>query len=438
MATLQTFKGPRMLIKFPGEWKENTPYEYMSAVYDATGQSWLSKTDVPAGAALEEGKYWVPWNAPNAQFALLQQTVQSFDQRITVNADNIKSNTENIVKNSEDIANKRSHIVIIGDSYSDQYYLPNGTLWCETVAQRLGCELHNYAEGGAGFVATSDHQKITFSQEIDQAASDDAFPNEQVAYVLILGGTNDLRENTSTNKNTLNNAIASTIQNAKSSFQHSNIIYLGSSTYANFKNKTMSDSEIICEYYIQDQCNNQVATAGLTFFWIGQPQFFTNGYVGHPNQLAHDAFANAVIGAISGGGNAFKHSVTVEPTLSDDVSGEYTLSTNGAGVNKFTVVMTNKEVNFNLGTQLRDDSTQWSGLPKIALPFNFRIPHETSNDVPKQVEIINVRVSDTSHNNLLHALIQYKSTNSLLVYPNIFGSTTSQIMDIYYNFPFFV
>lgn len=120
---LQTFVGPRILVRFAGAWEQSQAYEYMTAVYDTAYQSWVSKCDVPANTPLVEGNYWMKWSDPNAQFQLLQQTVQTFDGRIASNTNAITQTNENVSGISDALKSTKKrklgyYAVVIGNSYT--------------------------------------------------------------------------------------------------------------------------------------------------------------------------------------------------------------------------------------------------------------------------------------------------------------------------------
>ena len=77
--------GPRITFHFAGEWNAETSY----VLYDVVrinGTSYIAnKISIAKGVNPETDNdvHWVQWNDPNAQVELLQQTVNSFDARIT-------------------------------------------------------------------------------------------------------------------------------------------------------------------------------------------------------------------------------------------------------------------------------------------------------------------------------------------------------------------
>ena len=77
--------GPRITFHFVGEWDAETSYVLYDVVR-VNGTSYIgNKINIAKGINPESDNnvHWVKWNDPNAQVELLQQTVNSFDERIT-------------------------------------------------------------------------------------------------------------------------------------------------------------------------------------------------------------------------------------------------------------------------------------------------------------------------------------------------------------------
>lgn len=460
--------GPRVTPHFvkPSLWSALTTYHFFDAVHDAAGASYVAiKPEVPAGTELTDEGYWFLWADPNSQFADLSELVKTFNGRITQNTADIATKAPNNHA-SEDttygvgnaanyghvrlatdetptdsgensgiaatpsfvakqIAATKKKVVLIGDSFSEQRYLPDGKLWIDTVAERMNFTVYNFAEGGSGFIASGDRNG-TFASNLNKAISDVRFSNDDVDYLLVMGGTNDIKEQTNfSSYASMRNAIQNLFNTATSNFKNAAVIYVGSSVFETFKNKSMSDSSIISEYGIQQMCNDIMPTMSLTFFWPGQTAFFTNGYSGHPNQEGHNAFANAVIASFNGAGNAFKHVMYLTPTLKD--GSEYHLSTTGAGSNKVVITATPTKVTMNYQTNLTTE-TSYTSNAELVYPLNLVELYEG-----ERATVINVATTRVQDSNFRNGLpVMYQTTNSALkILVNILGSTTSKTMDLY-------
>ena len=365
MATLQTFKGPRMLVKFPGAWEENTAYEYMSAVYDASGQSWLSKTDVPSGAALEEGEYWIPWNAPNAQFALLQQTVQTFDQRITDNEEKIESEQnarEQAIKSEQNareqaieseqnareqadtqLENRVSAIetelgtapimLVIGDSWSDPSASYVETMWPIKVAQQLGCTLINKAQTGASFYQLSGTPQI-YNQL--QNAISEISDKDNVKYIFVVGGVNDMINSVSNTNFT--GAINNVLATAKNTFTKAKITGCCDIPYREYSNRTQIDYLTGVQWYA-NCCRYQ----GLKFIDIHEMSGYKDMYIDdmlHPSAFGMGYLANRLLdGDVYTAFNTKTYPISggqiVLRTMGRNVFGQIQLSENPSGMVSF-------------------------------------------------------------------------------------------------------
>ena len=84
--------GPRVTPNFvkPREWNAQTTYHFFDAVRDTAGSAYIAtKPVVPAGTPLTDEGYWFLWADPDPKFDELNETVKTFNQRITQNTDDI-------------------------------------------------------------------------------------------------------------------------------------------------------------------------------------------------------------------------------------------------------------------------------------------------------------------------------------------------------------
>ena len=292
------------------------------------------------------------------------------------------SNLQTRVTNLE----AKKDMVIIGDSYSSRTYLDsNYDLWCERVAETLNLTLHNFADPGAGFLADGDERNSTFSSQINEAYSDNTFDNDNVEYLFIYGGTNDLRYYPTSNvKSVYINAYNSTLENARNKFPNAKIIFLGSNSFLNMYYKAMEDGENITELWIDYNVKNSInfkeyniVSIDLTLFYLGMNDFYTNGISGHPNYIGHRQFADAVINGLTSSSNAFKHLITATPEVDSSSSSIWSVSNTLAGSNIYQLRITDKEVDLYLSSCITRNAS--SGNMLLKLPFNIRIPYSTLN-----------------------------------------------------------
>ena len=84
--------GPRVTPNFvkPREWNAQTTYHFFDAVRDVAGNAYVAtKPVVAAGTPLTDEDYWFLWADPDTRFDDLNETVKTFNQRITQNTNDI-------------------------------------------------------------------------------------------------------------------------------------------------------------------------------------------------------------------------------------------------------------------------------------------------------------------------------------------------------------
>lgn len=227
---------------FMGTWNATTEYPPYSIVEDpSTGDSYTSLAQVPAGTPLSNETYWAKTGKYNQQFKDLQDTVESYDGRITGaqnDADAAQAAAENAQAAADAADNKAdtkapiSHasaqttygqgtsslfghvklynatgtqtdggitpaavksyvdaqiasatqtpgIIVIGDSWS-----ANTGVW-EKVSEKLGLTLYKYAVSSMGFIQGT----TNFQVQLQSAVSD--HKNDNIAMICIYGLSND-------------------------------------------------------------------------------------------------------------------------------------------------------------------------------------------------------------------------------------------------------
>lgn len=230
--TGRTAIGPRITPNFITDpWSSDNTYQYYDVVL-VEGNSYIARKAVPAGIQITNTEYWIHWADPNAQFQELQNTVQTFDGRITENATAIQNEvtraTQAETVNSNAIAklNAKKVCVIIGDSFSNA--AQSGTpLWYTNY-----CNVKNYtpytnARDGAGYTIDGN----TFLDQLN-TANTAITDKSTVAEVIIFGGLNDTRSS-SFNEDTFAQALSDTLDAAKSYFPNALIWVVGPQSFCN-------------------------------------------------------------------------------------------------------------------------------------------------------------------------------------------------------------
>lgn len=212
--------GPRIIPHLwdPILWDASTQYDAL-AVVQYNGTPYIARYVPPQGTLPTDTEYWVRWADFNAQMAQLQQTVESFDNRITANATDIDtleaivprsafSSTNTVQKAINDEVTARqqavsaeasaresadsalsasvdllskTHFGVIGDSFSEGM-----TDWPRLIAPIIGKTPIVKAVSGTGFVTGT-----TFKTQLQNLASDANF--NKCAFIIVYGGVNDWR-----------------------------------------------------------------------------------------------------------------------------------------------------------------------------------------------------------------------------------------------------
>lgn len=192
--------GPRVTIAPKGAWDASTSYEFYDAVFDGKGNSYIAKKpSVPAGTPVTDENYWTVWTPGNQQLAELQETVTTFDNRITANTTGLateQKDRENAV-NALDAIVETEDIICIGDSFgsgitgADTEKSTWG--WLNYIASHKPKNVRNVytntstvIAGNTGFTSTR-----TFLAVITDIVQNVIENPKTVKHVYITGGTND-------------------------------------------------------------------------------------------------------------------------------------------------------------------------------------------------------------------------------------------------------
>lgn len=207
--------GPRITFNFiTSGYNQGNSYNYYDVV-NIDGTSYIAIQDVPANTPITNTAYWIKWNDPNAQYALLQNTVQAFNGRLTA--------TETVVKQNTDAINKLDRTV------NDGKYLCLGDSWvaggeiARIIAARKNLDLVNKAVSGASFTAFSNYVK-TIDEEINEAVSAVGDPN-LVKLITLVASVNDVSHHDEISQSQLNTAVGTTLSSIKNKFPNAEIIF---------------------------------------------------------------------------------------------------------------------------------------------------------------------------------------------------------------------
>lgn len=244
---VRQYIGARYIPLFPDDpiWDSTKTYEPLTVVQNL-GSSYVSRQYVPAGIDISNTNYWVQWADFNSQIEAYRAEVQTFDGRITTNANDIDaletiipksafSSSNTVKKRIDDLAAllpsnsfsrsntvatamdnlqanvstqllnavqnfRDSYVVIIGDSWNagaadgalSNYDIANG--WGAQLADRLhmnASKTLNYAQPSAGFVSEGGSQNRTFRSLLDLADAALGDNRNKVSHIIVGGGVND-------------------------------------------------------------------------------------------------------------------------------------------------------------------------------------------------------------------------------------------------------
>lgn len=189
--------GPRFILKFadPIEWDANTQYEPMIAVM-YQGNSYISRTYVPAGVVPTNEEYWAPSGMYNAQIEQYRREVQEFDGRITAVENSYSQMRLELDGLEKYIRNKR--ILILGDSLADPNIHWSTTVnytWpleFEKLVAPYGATIVNLSLSSRGYVYKAGSPSLNNADVLIATDLTD------IDTIILCGGINDFLQNIKT------------------------------------------------------------------------------------------------------------------------------------------------------------------------------------------------------------------------------------------------
>lgn len=197
--------GPRVTLHFVQDYKQANSYNYYDVV-NIDGTSYIAIKNVPANTPITDTEYWVKWNDPNAQFALLQDTVNGFNGRVTALENDfdslgtasrkewtnaVEQDSDSLITSGGVYSAINKTLCIIGDSYTQQ-----GT-WVNRFASANGfSSVKNYGVSGSAYYPGSSNN---FTAQLNQLIADFKGKHKEIGMILVVGGTNDFAKPTSGN-----------------------------------------------------------------------------------------------------------------------------------------------------------------------------------------------------------------------------------------------
>lgn len=343
------------LFADPIDWDINRQYEPLTIVY-YQGNSYTSKQAVPTNIDITNTDYWVVTGNYNAQIEQYRREVQTFDGRITANAQAIANevtarmqqdtairalitaldgelDTEKSTRAAADTQirtdfaaadsqirrdfaaadgvlgaristletrTQKTDMVVIGDSFSDPDDASAvSVMWHDYVARAYNLTKHVYAKGGTGFLVGGTNK---FESQADRAIAE--LDATKVAKVFVFGGINDVNQSGIT-PSTFTNAVKDTIEKLLNAFPNAQIVVMGICPTRNADATGDHESEWPdhrYDIYTTHLANGAMTarTGCVTFIPFNNFTYFSTGFYQtnnwHPSFVGHKQIASKVLG----------------------------------------------------------------------------------------------------------------------------------------------
>lgn len=206
----------------PIEWNKANTYEPLTVV-TYQGNSFTSKTFVPANTDITNTTYWALTGNYNAQVEQYRQEVQNVSDEVT------------LIQNAIDKSGYYdfSKVLCYGDSFTEGYGLSNPATenWATQFMSMVnGGTLERYYNGAAGFVAVGNTSHLNYEDDFDQNVWPQVSANANTyTCIIVQGGLNDGNQAISTEQA----AVTSFINNLKGKFPNAKLLFLTCNYYQN-------------------------------------------------------------------------------------------------------------------------------------------------------------------------------------------------------------
>lgn len=224
------------LPDFQGEWDRTKEYPPLSVVSApagidnvTAGDSYTALDWVPVGTPLTDTTYWAKTGNYNADVSskapkyhasaesiyglgtsALNGHVKLSDDSSNGTAVGVHTFNDQFAKKTDSLFNVEA--VAVGDSITRGYGLsqPSMQSWAAVLSDMMGWTLHNYAVDGTSFAGVG----ASFINQLNDAAADGTFSNDNIKVVVIGGGINDH----SNDIGSIPSAVVNTINTAHTNF----------------------------------------------------------------------------------------------------------------------------------------------------------------------------------------------------------------------------
>ena len=314
----------------------------------------------------------------------IEDNQEELENKINNLTSQLASVSSKVDKNINDISliktalttkqDKQDKMLVIGDSWSIEdypYFSDMSNMWQHLVAKQLNLQLINYAKSGAGFTVSDN----LFSTQLNQAIANTSYNKNEVKYIFVFGGINDLDFGTPSN---VKSSCTSIINTLKTNYPKSQIIIMGCNTQVTFKK---GDSNTT--YNTMDITNMLQESAyenGVTFI---DAQPFLYGITNTINVHEHPSL-EGMKGIAYGVLSSLNSSYTRQ--ANDNANASYTLTTETANAPSF-IIQTSVKNNtltmlFFVSNIVSKSSTQnyIYNIPEITLPYMNAEPLKNLSD----------------------------------------------------------
>lgn len=195
------------------------------------------------------------------------------------------------------VAQHRKKMLVIGDSLSGSTYVAANSRWCVLLAARLNADLYVFQANGAGYAEPGVGGK-TFNNLVADAHLSTQFDDEDIDYLFIFGGTNDISETML--PSAISGAFDDTVTAARGYFPNAKL-YICSTT-ARYDHLKLVSSTRQGEVYQLKAWRNRPSFAAtgavllpLTFVLGFNESYYIGGsdHI-HLNASGHQKVANAI------------------------------------------------------------------------------------------------------------------------------------------------
>lgn len=269
----------------------------MSKTVAGTGDGFYYYIRTKTGADTPDGENLVAVGDDLVAVKIPDYALNELATDIDSRCDDIEDDITGLDGRVDALETAKKHMIVIGDSFSTTTYNPASTAWYTIVAKRLGLTVHNYAKDSAGYVHVGSGDR-TFSIEVDDAIADTSYDNNDVEYVFVYGGLNDMR---TSDINSLNSSASALFTKIASNFPNARIVCAGINTWNSgfWVNGTKTTANYW--YEMKAYCRESGVIFINTSYWLlNNANSFYDGGTGHPNAEGNAVFATNLLTALFG------------------------------------------------------------------------------------------------------------------------------------------